>query len=402
MLEKIEQIPHNQRMNTYLDWASTTPISRLALSTYTDTAAEYVGNPSSIHDDGIRAGKLLERCRSELADLLQTIPGKLYFTSGGTESNHLVLASLLSGKRRGNIIISGIEHPAVYEYTRLYREHGFTVRILKTVHGFADLDHLAACIDTDTQCVACMLVNNVTGVIQPLDALVRVVREKEQRLGRRIHIHTDAVQALGKIPVMLPALGVDSAAFSAHKFRGPKGTGLLFLRTPIKTLVRGGGQERDVRSGTEALPAIASATAAASQAAASVAENLERARGLKVCLLGHLRRYPKLFTPVAADYLDTTRYSPYITTFSCNGIPSEVMVRVLNDAGYSISAGSACSSRNRTKRERVLKNMGFDSRFCASAVRISPDPGMDPQAFELFCETLCRQATLLHKSLGKI
>ena len=386
-------------MNCYLDWASTTPVISEALENYFQTTRKFHGNPSSLHIEGRKASGLLADLRKDAAEILGVHETKLIFTSGGTESNSLIHTSLLRKKHRGEIIISGIDHPSVYEYEKIYREFGFTVHILKAPGGFMDLHEFEKLLTDKTQLVSVMMVNNVTGTIQPIKEMIHITREFEKKTKRKIHFHTDAVQALGKIKFSLIDYDMDSASFSSHKIQGPKGIGMLFAKKFPQMLNAGGGQEFSFRHGTESLASISSFVTALRIIYRKYDANYKHAGMLQNIIIENVREHPELYTfPIDLDKYST---SPYITIVICHGIPSEVTARVMNDKGYSISAGSACSSKNRKKRERVLRNMGYDEHDASTAIRISTGPSTSMKQVINFCNTLNYEVNLLHKVLGK-
>jgi cysteine desulfurase len=348
----------------YFDNAATTPMSLEALQTYEKTATEYIGNPSALHKEGLEAKALLQQCRSSIANLLEVPSQSLVFTSGATESNSIILNNLVWTQRPGQVILSGIEHPSVAEYARLLRQLGWTVTFLNAPDGFVRAEDLKAALTDQTRLVCCMLVNNVVGSIQDISKLVGIVRDYQTQTGRKIHFHTDAVQALGKIPFSLTDLNVDSASFSAHKFNGPRGIGILYTINPgLQSLSRGGEQENGLRPGTENLPAIAAMTTALENAFSYQKEHLENATEINAML----RRELSEFT-ILSPQKDT---SPYILNLSVAPLPSEVFARILYDNGFCISSGSACSNNSKQKGETVLSSMLIRPSDAKSSIRLS-------------------------------
>ncbi|MBO4409399.1 MAG: aminotransferase class V-fold PLP-dependent enzyme, partial [Spirochaetales bacterium] len=239
---------------TYFDWTATAPMSPKAIEAYTDAATNYIGNPSSTHPLGTEAKERLEKEREAVATLLKTKAQNIYFTCGGTESNAIVLSSLLNSPSPGEIVTTGIEHAAILEWKKALESHGWKFTALRCPGGYLDPQALKEALNPKVRMVAFMKVNNVAGTVLDTQALVRVVRDYEKTAGRAIHIHCDAVQALGKIPFFPELEDMDSAAFSAHKFRGPRGVGILYNRNKaLSALSRGGGQEKGLRAGTENL-----------------------------------------------------------------------------------------------------------------------------------------------------
>jgi cysteine desulfurase len=383
----------------YLDWASTSPILEEVLSEYLRVSRETTGNPSSRHRYGTKALEILSQSRLTAANVLKVRPENLVFTSGGSEGNMLILSSLLMKRRRGTVIISGIEHPSVYEYGSILREAGFTPVYLTAPNGIIKPESLLRQLREDTVMVTAMLVNNVTGSIQPIEEMAALTRKYAEKLGKPIHFHTDAVQALGKIDFSLEKLGVDSASFSFHKIQGPKGMGLLYTTRPMKTLSSGGNQEFSVRAGTEALPLIAAAVTALDHTLENFSIFRTHAAKLQSIIVEFIKKRQNILTLMPG--FSPSANSPFITSFSCKDIPSEILVRVMDDRGFAISAGSACSSKSRKKRERVLKYMMYDDSILSSAVRVSVGPETTSDHVYAFCTALEQELTLLHKTLGK-
>jgi cysteine desulfurase len=348
----------------YFDNAATTPMGLEALQTYEKTATEYIGNPSALHKEGLKANAYLQQCRNSIANLLEVPSQTLVFTSGATESNSIILNNLVWTQRPGQVILSGIEHPSVAEYARLLRQLGWTVTSLNAPAGFVRAEDLQAALTDQTRLVCCMLVNNVVGSIQNITKLVGIVRDYQAKTGRKIHFHTDAVQALGKIPFSLSDLKVDSASFSAHKFNGPRGIGILYTtNSGLQSLSRGGGQENGVRPGTENLPAIAAMTTALENAFSSLKEHLENATEINAMLREELSEFTILSPEKDA--------SPYILNLSVAPLPSEVFARILYDQGFCISSGSACSNNAKQKGETVLSSMLIHPSDARSSIRLS-------------------------------
>ncbi len=414
----------------YLDWAATAPPDPEAIAEHERIASSAYGNPSSDHAAGRAARELLESARSRAARLLGARPEQVIFTSSGTESNNIVLLSLLARKRAGEVVVSGIEHPSVYEPARLLAEMGFAVRFVAAEgNGIVSSERLHAALSEKTVLVALMYVNNETGAIQPVRELAQLVGESARRWGRAIHFHSDCVQALGKIPVDCGTLGVDSASFSGHKLGAPRGAGLLYLKRPLVPLYRGGGQELGLRPGTENLPAIAASVLAierhaagrghageaddaarvagstASGAggpklagvalpAASLEEAAAHAAGLKRLLVERIRSIEgHRFIPEEVLY-EPDHYSPFILNVAFPPMPGEVLVRMMSDRGYAISTGSACSTRGQ-KHLRVLSAMGVEHDLAFSAIRISTGYSTTVAEVEAFCGDLGRAVASL-------
>lgn len=349
----------------YFDNAATTSISQSALASYEEVAGRMIGNPSALHPLGRDAHALLEESRTLAAGLLKVPAQHLTFTSGATEANAIVHNSLIWRSQPAHVVMSNIEHPSIKEYERIYKHLGWTISFLNAPNGFVQPQDLAKVLTKQTRLVSIMLVNNVVGSIQDVKALVEVVRRFERdQGGRKIHFHTDATQALGKIPFDLTELGVDSASFSAHKFHGPRGIGILYnTDASIEALSRGGDQEAGLRPGTENLAAIVSMTTALKEAIQNLDEQYEQVKQINAQLRDALS-----FLPILSP-LHTC--SPYILTFAAMKLPSEVFTRMLYDRGFCVSSGSACSNNARHKGESVLAAMQYQPKQRASSIRLS-------------------------------
>jgi cysteine desulfurase len=388
----------------YLDWAATAPPLPEIYARMQQTAQTLYANPSSIHAAGGEAENFLGRCRQHLAECLSCDPEELIFTSGATESNNMVLFSLLQKKRDRRILISGIEHPSVYQPAQTLKRMGFdVVEIAADSTCGIDPKTVLSALDERTVLVAVMLVNNETGRIQPLSEIAAGLRSFQKQNGKKILLHCDAVQAFGKIPLNPGELGVDSLALSAHKIGGPRGVGALYLRRgrvgPF--LFSGGGQERELRPGTENLPGIHGFTLAAQRAVADLAENQRRAVLATGSLIRQLRGMPEvvLIPGCRADAPDPAEeqpFSPYILNFAVPPLPGEVLVRVLEEEGFIVSTGSACSSRKK-KRIRVLENMGVSRSVASSAIRVSVGGAVNESQLQALADALKRRIPrLLH------
>ena len=248
----------------YLDWAASAPPEPEAIEAVREVSLALFANPSSPHGAGREAGERLEQMRGRFARTLGVDPREIVFTSGGTESNSSLLLSLLDRHRLGGvqrqkarIVTTAIEHASVYEQAKSLHGHGIACTVVAPrPDGIVDPQAIADALDEDTLLVSVMLVNNETGAMQNLAEISRAVRDFSAKRGRKILLHTDAVQALGKIPFSLRELGVDAASFSGHKIGGVRGIGALYLRggTAAGFLAAGGGQEAGRRPGTENLP----------------------------------------------------------------------------------------------------------------------------------------------------
>lgn len=352
----------------YFDNSATTPIFPQALDTYLKTSQRIIGNPSSLHDLGNQANRLLQHARKQIADQLNVSPKEIFFTSGGTEGDNWVLKGTAIEKRDfGNhLIISSIEHPAVSETAAQLKELGFEVSIAPvTPEGFVDVVALEKLIRKETILVSVMAVNNEIGSIQPIQEIGAVLENYP-----KIHFHVDAVQAITKVEQnhwFTPR--VDFATFSAHKFHGPRGVGFIYWREGRKLapLMNGGGQESNHRSGTENVPAIVAMARALRLAFEKKVEKPEHVARLKGYLLEALHSYEKVTV-----FSKETDFAPHIICFSLKDIRGEVLVHALEEKQIYTSTTSACSSKKHLASS-TLHAMNVPSSLATSAIRISLD-----------------------------
>jgi len=355
----------------YFDWAASAPWFEK------DCKTPY-GNPSSQHSEGRAAKQAIEESRQKCAILLGVPAETLFFTSGGTESNSIALFSNLMRKSQGRVLSSMTEHASVREGMETLEKMGKPCgKITVDSAGRVTPETLEKAFQKypDTRFASIMAVNNETGAVTDIASLKDVIRNKK---GAPVHFHCDLVQAIGKIPVDINNLEIDSASISAHKICGPRGIGLLYLRKPMEVFYSGGGQEKGIRGGTENTHgAIALAECLTMNNASGVCENYLLAQ----------KRWDKLITALSAiercTFLPTERstpqspvpspksplFSPYILQVAFNGIPGEVMARALDDLGFAVSTGSACSSSS--PERPVLVAMGVEENLRIEGIRIS-------------------------------
>jgi cysteine desulfurase len=381
----------------YLDWAASAPPEPESVDIARSVSLELFANPSSPHAAGRRAQERLSEARALFAATLGVGTDEVTFTSGGTESNTSILLSLLGRHRLGgverqkaHVVTTEIEHSSIYDQARILQAHGVSCTFVRPrPNGSVDPDAVAAAVDGHTLLVSVMLVNNETGAVQDVGAIARAVRAAS-RGGRRVLLHTDAVQALGKIPFSVRDLDVDAASFSGHKIGAPRGIGALFLRTGVAPafLPVGGGQESGRRPGTENLPGICAMAAASAIRHQRMEENLANARENARLLIDGLRKIAGAWTiPVGRDPADATAWSPYIVSAAFAPLPAEVVVRVAEERGYCISTGAACSSKKKD-RTRVQESMGLPPDVARCAVRISTGPATTREQVQGFLSAM--------------
>lgn len=364
-------------MEIYLDNSATTKVCPEAVRAVTDCLTENYGNPSAVHSKGIKAKMLLDASRQKIADALSCDSSEVYFSHSGTLANNTAIFGAVEAKRKtGNrIITTSLEHPSVSRCMDKLEKCGFEViRLAPSANGSFRTEQLVNTVNKNTILISTMLVNNETGAINPVDMISKVVK----RASAPALIHIDAIQAFGKIPVKPARMGVDLLSISGHKVHAPKGVGALYIRKgiKIKPFLSGGGQENDMFSGTEALPAIAGFGAAAS-ALPDLNRQLEITRSLKNFAVNELSKIPAVEINSPSDAL------PYILNISVTGIPSQVLINYLSQKGIYISAGSACKKGHRSE---VLTAMGLPAKRIDSAVRVSMSRFTTQEEIAVFCE----------------
>jgi cysteine desulfurase len=377
--------PENKRPpRCYFDWAATA-VPHITLP---GAEAEVFGNPSSPHFEGRLARENLENARARCAAVLGVDPKTIYFTSGGTESNAIVLYSRLAHKSGGRLLASAVEHASVRENISVLEGLGKEAAFIPVdALGRVSPALLAKTLEKHpgVRFAAIMAVNNETGAAMDMAALGKILRRRE---GPPVHIHCDIVQAAGKTPLDLRGWDLDSASLSAHKLGGPRGAGLLYLRRPLKALYAGGGQEGGVRPGTE--------NTAGALALAACLEAHGSPEKLKAEYAAASRRWKKLIRALKSiercSLIPRDRpeegeeFSPYILQAAFDGIPGEVMVRALDDLGFAVSTGSACSSFS--PERPVLQAMGIDSKQSLEGIRISQGWSTGDEEISLLLEAL--------------
>lgn len=349
-------------MECYLDNSATTKPCEAAVAAAVRAAAEVFGNPSSLHRHGFRALQLLESARASVAKPLSAESSEIYFMPSGTAANNTaVFGAVQKNRRRGNkIVTTAYEHPSVEKCMERLETEGFTiVRLQPDSCGNITAEQFADAIDEHTILVSCMAVNNEVGNILPFESVAACIRRKKSPA----LLHVDAVQGFLKLPIIPKKCGIDLLSISAHKVHGLKGAGALYVKKGVQLPphLLGGGQENGLCSGTQGMPAIA-AFEAAVDACGNVRENLSRVSALNA-------RLREKLTAVAGVTVHSPENAlPYIVNISLEGIPSQVSVNYLSEAGVYVSAGSACSKGHRSP---VLTAMGLSSSQIDSAIRLS-------------------------------
>ena len=352
-------------MKVYADNAATTKISDAALEKLNSVMKDTFGNPSSLYKVGQSAKKVLEDSREEIATLIGASPKEIFFSSGGSESdNWAIISAAEIGKREGkkHIISTKIEHHAVLHTLEKLEKEGFEITLLDVYeNGIIKLEDLEDSIREDTCLVTIMYANNEIGTVQPINKIGRICRK------HNVLFHTDAVQAIGHIPISVGIDNIDMLSASAHKFHGPKGIGFLYVKQGINltNLIEGGAQERGKRAGTENVPAIASMTVALNESLKNVEDTRMRLMSLRDRLIKKLRMIPH-----SALNGDEVCRLPGNINFCFEGIEGESLLLLLDEKGISASSGSACTSGS-LDPSHVLLAIGRVHDVAHGSLRIS-------------------------------
>ncbi len=371
----------------YFDHNATTPLNELVLAAMLPFLKDQHGNASSRHEFGTVARKAVDDAREQVAALVGVQPVQVVFTGGGTEANNLLIKGAAGYLKPAQVAVSAIEHPCVAKPAQELVRQGWTLRKLAvTRQGTIDLADVDAALATNTGIVSVMLANNETGVIQDVAA----VGERARRA--KAVMHTDAVQALGKIAVDFNALNVSAMTLSAHKIYGPKGVGALVVdkRLELRPLLSGGGHERGMRSGTENVPAIVGFGAACELAAARMSDLGKQVQILRGQLEHGLTGMGATIFGAAAVRVPNTSY------FALQGIDGEALVIELDKVGYAVAAGAACSSTS-SEPSATLLAMGVPPAVARGAVRFSLGAGNTTEQVDGFLTALAVVAQRLRQ-----
>ncbi len=367
---------NDEKRIVYLDNSATTRQYDEVTEAMYRVAKECYGNPSSLHSVGLAAEKEVKTARHSIARALGAADDEIYFTACGTESDNTVMFGAAEAKRRTGkkIIVSAVEHPAILEPAAKLERMGYEVEYIG-VDGKCQLDmeQLKSAITDDTILISIMGVNNETGTIMPIPEIAKIKDEYNKAHGTDIWLHSDCVQAFGKIPVSLAGeyRGVDFVSASAHKIHGPKGMGALYVRKGrnLPAFMLGGGQERHMRSGTENVPGIVGFGRAAELASANFEARVENMRAAREYLLGAIEaEIPDIRVNSPAD----ESACPSVLNVSFLGTRGEVILHTLEQDGIYVSTGSACASNHSSaKGSHVLNAMGLRPKEIEGAIRFS-------------------------------
>jgi cysteine desulfurase len=348
-------------MAVYLDHNATTPLHEAVFESMQPWLRSYTGNPSSLHRFGRLQRDAIERAREQVAALVDAHPERVVFTSGGTESNNLLIKGLVSATAAKRIAVSAIEHMSLLEPAAFASPGCVIDSVPVNGAGYISAEALEQSLKPDTALVSVMAANNETGVIQDVMKLAALARQNG------IWFHTDASQAAGKIAVSFRQWGVDAMTLSAHKIYGPLGAGALIVdrRVPLQAQLHGGSQEKSLRAGTENVPAIVGFGVAAERAQTELAQRAEHAMMLRTRLETALAQIPAVTV-----FAQQSNRLPNTVQFGVSGFDGETLLMQLDRAGFAVSSGSACTS-GKTEPSHVLSAMGVDDDLARAAIRVS-------------------------------
>jgi cysteine desulfurase len=357
-------------MAIYLDHNAGAPLDERVLEAMLPYLQKQQGNPSSVHRYGRLAREAIELARSQVAALVQAVPSQVIFTSGGTEANNLAVRGTMDACPSGHVAISAVEHPSLREPAWALRERGVEVTEIEVdSQGRVTLQALEKALRPTTRLVSVMWASNETGVLQDISSLSAPIRAQDVLLLRAqdVLLHTDAVQAVGKVPLDFSTSGAHLMSLSAHKMGGPKGVGALVVdsRLEITPLLQGGGQERGLRSGTENVAAIVGFGKAAALAGAELHHRAEEWSRLRSHLEHGLRQLPGVVI-----FGEKAPRLPNTVFFAVPGIDGETLLMALDKAGIAVSSGSACGSGSRQPSPGLLA-MGVAPELAQGAIRVS-------------------------------
>lgn len=364
----------------YLDNSATTKPCAAALEAMTNALTAQWGNPSALYDFGLDATRALRTARGQVAAAMGAEPGRVFFTSGGTEADNWAVFSSAKklGKRGKHIITTAVEHHAILNCMKELEAQGYTVTYLQPDgEGRISLDALSQALTKDTILVSIMMVNNETGAVMPIAQMAKLVH----RVCPEAIFHTDAVQGFLKVPFQAKSLGADLISVSSHKIHGPKGAGALYISPRLKSfpaLLLGGGQEGGFRSGTEGTPAIFGFAAACAVGQATFREDIAREKAL-------LDRLVTEISALDGLCINGCHEAPHILSLSVPGVPTQNTINILQDKGICVSAGSACAKGHRS---HVLTAMNLSPERMDGSFRVSLCRDTTWEELEVLLDTL--------------
>ncbi|MBK1813554.1 cysteine desulfurase [Clostridium sp. YIM B02505] len=378
-------------MEVYFDNSATTRPTEEVIEAVSNGMREFYGNPSSLHKMGIKCDRELLSSREKLSNLINCIKEEIYFTSGGSESNNMIIKGIT--KPGNHVIISSFEHPSVLSTCKELEEHGVKVTYLDVNSvGQIDIEQLEESICKDTVLVSIMHVNNEIGAIQDLERIGNLIKERSQRA----KFHVDAVQSFGKFKIDVKKCKIDMLSVSAHKIHGPKGIGFCYIRKGLSVapLISGGGQEKGFRSGTENLPSVLGMVKAAEEISKNLDSNFNKVTELKRYFIDKLQNIKDIKINSSLD----EKISPYVLNVSFIGVRAEVLLHLLEEKDIYVSTGSACSSRHiNTKGSHVLNAIGLTEKEITGAIRFSFSSFNTIEEVDYVIEVLRNSLTFLRR-----
>ncbi|MDP5272824.1 cysteine desulfurase family protein [Chengkuizengella axinellae] len=381
-------------MSQYFDYNATTPLDKQVAQEISEHLFSF-GNPSSTHHFGKMAKEKMDHARKQAADLIGASSTNIFFTSGGTEGNNMILKGWLQSfsASPGHIITSCIEHPSILNVCNYFEENGFEVTYLPVNElGYVEPKHVELAIQENTQLISIMSANNEIGTIQAISEISSIANQRD------IFFHTDAVQAIGKFPLDVKELNVHALTFSAHKFNGPKGIGAVYLKNPsdIFPLIIGGGQEQELRNGTENMIGIIGLGKACEVTKNELEWQREHCQILKQSLIEKLKEIPDCF--VNGD-VDSQRTLPNTLNIRLNNIRGEAIAAILNEQyRIAVSLGSACSATKKNL-SHVLLSIGLNEDEIRSSIRISFGKYTTEEDIHFFVNALTNTVSNLRRFL---
>lgn len=380
-------------MEVYFDNAATTKVLDSVKEIVIKAMETDYGNPSALHLKGVEAEKYIKNAKKQIAKMLKAEEKEIFFTSGGTESNNLaIIGTAMANKRMGNhLITTQIEHPSVINTMKYLEEQGFRITYLPVdSNGILLLDELQKAVCEDTILVSFMYMNNEIGALEPIEEAIKVIKEKNPRT----IIHSDAVQAFGKVKIYPKKIGIDLLSASGHKIHAPKGIGFLYIniKVKIKPISYGGGQQNGLRSGTLNVPGIAGIGKAVEEIEKSLEQDIEQLYERKQEFIEGIKK----IEGIKINGLTGKDSAPHVVSVSFEGVRSEVLLHSLEEKGIYVSAGSACSS-HKASVSSTLKGIGIEKKYLDSTLRFSFSIFTTAEEIEYCLKALEELLPILHR-----
>ena len=372
----------------FLDNASTTKIYNQVNDLIYKTNIDDFYNPSALYHQSVIIQQKIENATKTVADALKVNAKNIIFTSGATEANNLAILGSYTANKQAEYIFSSGEHPSVYNTAKALEQKGCKVNFVKLLpNGLVDIEHLKSLLNVNTHFVSIMYVSNETGAINNIEEISSIIKN----FNSKIIIHVDGVQAFGKLKTDIEKLNIDAFTISAHKFKGPKGIGALYYKNlnQLKTQIFGGGQQQNLRSGTENVSGIMGMALATQLSQQNLKTNFENATTCKNYLINYINQN---LTNVDFE-INGENTSPYITSISFKGLKSEVLMHMFEEDGLIVGTGSACSSKK--QQNRVLENMNKKPEYIKGNIRIS-------FSFDTTLEDVKKASEILVKNVLKL